>query len=265
MMIKKVDDIINTLSKESKPYQWVMQKFSDLEELKGLKLDLQTLELMGLKLALNKNNSLSLQTRNNLIKNEIFCIVDIESTGGIKSGEILEIGAVKLQNNKEISRFESLIKVEEIPEKITELTGINLEMVQNAPSLKKVLADFRLFLQDSVFVAHNVRFDYGFISKALNNCNFGILLNRRICSVEFAQTCIQSPKYNLSTLKELLGINNTHHRALSDALAATEIFKYCLSKLPFYIQTTEELIRFSKTAKIKQEETQTNLFDNVSC
>ncbi len=62
-----------------------------------------------------------------------------------KQGEILEIGAVKIQNSKEIGRFQSFVKVKEIPENITELTGITYEMVENAPSLTKVLSDFRLF------------------------------------------------------------------------------------------------------------------------
>ncbi|MBF3317635.1 3'-5' exoribonuclease, partial [Leptospira borgpetersenii serovar Hardjo-bovis] len=125
--------------------------------------------------------------------------------------------------------------------------------VKNAPSLAKVLNDFRLFLKDSIFVAHNVRFDYSFISKSLNECGFGILLNRRVCTIEFAQCCIESPRYKLDVLKEFLGIENTHHRALDDALAAAEIFKYCLGKLPYHIKTTEELINFIKTSRIKQK------------
>ena len=252
MSLQQIDKIISILSKESRPYEWVMAEFGKLEELSHLDLDLETLELMGLSFKIKQNNLLSLKTRTNQIKNEIFCIVDIESTAGIKSGQILEIGAVKIQNSKEIDRFESLIKVDEIPENITELTGISLNMVKNAPSLAKVLNDFRLFLKDSIFIAHNVRFDYNFISKALSENDFGILLNRRICTIEFAQCCIQSPRYKLDTLKELLGIQSTHHRALSDALAAVEIFKYCLGKLPHHIKTTEELIEFIKTSRLKK-------------
>lgn len=228
-----------------------MNEFAKIEELSYFDLDLETLELMGLGLLLNKDNLISLKTRTNNIKNETFCIVDIESTGGTKNGQILEIGAVKIKNSKELGRFNSFIKVEQIPQNITELTGITLQMVKDAPSLAKVLNDFRLFLKDSIFIAHNVRFDYTFISKALNECGFGILLNRRICTIEFAQCCIESPRYKLETLKEILNIQSTHHRALSDALAAAEIFKYCLSKLPYHIKTTEELIHFTKTARLK--------------
>ncbi|EDP1875413.1 3'-5' exonuclease [Campylobacter jejuni] len=251
MSLQQIDQIISILNKQSKPYDWVMQEFAKVEELKNFDLDLETFELLGLGLTLNKDNIFILKTRTTKIKDEIFCIVDIESTGGVSKGEILEVGAVKIQNSKEIGRFQSFVKVKEIPENITELTGITYEMVENAPSLTKVLSDFRLFLKDSIFVAHNVRFDYSFISKALNECGFGILLNRRICTIEFAQCCIESPKYKLEVLKEFLGVENTHHRALDDALAAAEIFKYCLGKLPYHIKTTEELINFTKTATHK--------------
>lgn len=145
MSLQQIDQIISILNKQSKPYDWVMQEFAKVEELKNFDLDLETFELLGLGLTLNKDNIFTLKTRTTKIKDEIFCIVDIESTGGVSKGEILEIGAVKIKNLQEIDRFSSLVQVKEIPENITELTGINLDMVKDAPSLTKVLNDFRLF------------------------------------------------------------------------------------------------------------------------
>lgn len=249
MSQQQIDDLIIKLSKENKPFPWVLKELEKIEELNHYDFDLYIFELLGLGVELNAQNCMCLKSKNTKIKDEIFCVVDIESTGGIKSGQILEIGAVKIQNCKEIDRFESFIKVESIPENITELTGISLDMVENAPSLKTVLSDFKLFLKDSIFVAHNVRFDYHFISKAMYENDFGVLLNRRLCTIDLAKKCIESPKYGLDTLKEFLCIESKHHRALSDALAASEILKYCLKKIPFYIKTTEELLHFSKQAK----------------
>ncbi len=131
MSLQQIDQIISILNKQSKPYDWVMQEFAKVEELKNFDLDLETFELLGLGLTLNKDNIFTLKTRTTKIKDEIFCIVDIESTGGVSKGEILEIGAVKIQNSKEIGRLN-----------ITELTGITYEMVENASSLAKVLSDF---------------------------------------------------------------------------------------------------------------------------
>ena len=119
-------------------------------------------------------------------------------------GEIIEIGAVKVQNGKEIARFESLVRASEVPENISELTGITSKMLANAPHLPAVLNEFRLFLGDSIFVAHNVGFDYGFISASLDKCGFGVLLNQRLCTINLSRRLIASPKYSLAALKELL-------------------------------------------------------------
>ncbi len=151
MSLQQIDQIISILNKQSKPYDWVMQEFAKVEELKNFDLDLETFELLGLGLTLNKDNIFTLKTRTTKIKDEIFCIVDIESTGGVSKGEILEIGAVKIQNSKEIGRFQSFVKAKEIPKNITELTGITYEMVENASSLAKVLSDFRLFFKRQYF------------------------------------------------------------------------------------------------------------------
>ncbi|MBF7069406.1 3'-5' exonuclease [Campylobacter volucris] len=251
MSQQQIDDLVNKLSKENKSFAWVVKELEKIEELSCYDFDIHTLELLGLGVNLNKNNEICLNTKSTKIKDEIFCIVDIESTGSIKNGKIIEIGAIKIQNFQEIDRFESFIKVDEIPENITELTGITTAMVQDSPSLKQVLSEFKLFLKDSIFVAHNVRFDYNFLSKVMQENGFGVLLNRKICTIDLAKKCIESPKYGLEALKEILNIQYPHHRALSDALAACEILKYCMGKIPFYIKTTEELLKFSKQAKNK--------------
>ena len=182
--------------------------------------------------------------------------MDIETTGGTTNGQIIEIGAIKMKNGAEIGRFESFIAASVVPENITELTGIKASDLVGAPNLLNVLERFKIFLGTSVFIAHNVNFDYGFISHSLNEIGLGILLNRKLCTIDLSRRTIASQKYGLGSLKELLGINNTHHRALNDAIAAAEIFKVCLTRLPFSIQTTEDLISFSKNApsvKLKPE------------
>ena len=101
---------------------------------------------------------------------------------------------------------------------------------------------------NAVFVAHNVRFDYDFISATLEKFGFGMLLNRRICTIELARRTIAAQKYGLQSLKDQLGIKNQHHRALSDALACRAIFETSIKRLPWHVQTSEDLITFSKTA-----------------
>lgn len=72
MSLQQIDQIISILNKQSKPYDWVMQEFAKVEELKNFDLDLETFELLGLGLTLNKDNIFILKTRTTKIKDEIF-------------------------------------------------------------------------------------------------------------------------------------------------------------------------------------------------
>lgn len=250
-MDKKTENFINLLTKSSLNHYDFLQKVAILDEIKDIieVSDLNSWRLLGLPIYKNELGKIFLQTRETDINEQIFCVTDIETTGGVKSGQIIEIGALKIKNGVEIDRFESFIYASNVPENITELTGIRTQDLVDAPSLSSIMEKFRLFLGEAVFVAHNVKFDYDFISKAMFECGFGMLLNRKICTIELARRTIVSQKYKLDTLKELLGINNTHHRALSDSISCAEILKECISRLPWEVQTVEDLINFSKTAK----------------
>ncbi|MSN96066.1 3'-5' exonuclease [Campylobacter sp. FMV-PI01] len=248
---KNLDYLINLLANKSINYYDFIKISNQILQITELfePKNLDMWKTLGLEILKLKNGKVTLKTANTKIQNEIFCVVDIETNGGINSGQIIEIGAIKCQNGVILDRFESFIKANEIPQSIQELTGITIENLEKAPTLKNVLEKFKIFLGSSVFVAHNVKFDYNFISKSLENLGYGMLLNRHICTIDLARKTIPSQKYGLEFLKELLYIQNTHHRALSDAISAFEIFKYCLNKIPPNIKTTENLIKFSKTAK----------------
>lgn len=227
-----------------------LQTASNIDEITELfdPRDFEMWRFLGLDIMKLDNGKITLRTRETDINDEIFCIVDIETSGGIRSGQIIQIGAIKVQNSKEIARFESYCKADFIPENITELTGISLADVANAPSVASVMEKFRTFLGTSVFVAHNVKFDYDYISNTMQNLGFGMLLNRRICTIDLSRRTIASIKYGLQSLKEQFGIQNEHHRALNDAISCAQILRIGMSRLPWHIQTTEDLILFSKTA-----------------
>ncbi len=248
MSLDKIDKILQDLSIEDKPYTWLMKELEEVEELCGLDFDEEMLKLLGFDLFLTPKNNFTLKSKHTKIKDEIFCVVDIESNSSFKrGGQIIEIGAYKIKNSKIIDSFHSLIKSSYLPQNIKELTGINEDLLKNAPSLASVLNEFRLFLSNCIFVAHNVSFDYNFISNSMQACGFGILCNQKLCTLELSKRIIDSQKYGLNSLKEVLHIKNKHHRALSDAKSAFEILKYCISKLPFYISSTQDLINFSKS------------------
>lgn len=249
-MTQKLENLINLLSKKNLGYYEFISKANEIDEINSL-IDPQDIDMwrvLGLDIVRNQANEIELSTRKRNIDDQIFCVIDIETSGGINSGQIIEIGALKIKDGAEIDRFDTLIYADFIPENISNLTGIKASDLKDAPSLASVLEKFRLFLGESVFVAHNVKFDYGFINASFEKFGLGTMLNRKICTIDLARRTIPSLKYGLGTLKELLGIDNVHHRAFSDAVAAAEIFKASIKNVPSSVRYTEELIEFSKTA-----------------
>jgi DNA polymerase-3 subunit epsilon len=181
-----------------------------------------------------------------------FCIVDIETNGSkIEKHQIIELAAVKVKDGKIIDRFESLVFTQEINPHITEITGIKAEDTKDAPPLAEVLKAFKIFLGNAVFVAHDVKFDYMFISKSMEKIGLEPLLNRSLCSLALAERTIVSYRYALSYLNDALKLNPNaqHHRAMSDVLTTYGLFLLSLQNLDENIKTVEDLIRFSKEAK----------------
>lgn len=250
-MPKDLENLINLLASKSINYHDFITKANRIKEINSL-IEVKSFTMwqtLGLPVVKLDNGKVTLKTREIGIDEAIFCVVDIETSGGIKDGQIIEIGALKFQNGKILDKFESFVKANFIPENISEITGITLNDLKDAPSLASVMEKFKIFLSDSVFVAHNAKFDYNFISITCKNLGLGPLLNRPLCTINLSRRTIPAVKYGLSSLKELLGINNTHHRALNDAISACEILKVCLERVPWNVQSVEDLIEFSKNAK----------------
>ena len=97
-----------------------------------------------------------------------FVIVDLETTGLSPSKHaITEIAAVRFDGENILEEFQTLVNPERhIPPFITKLTWISNDMVADAPTIREVLPDFMAFVGDDIFVAHNARFDHGFLHYA---------------------------------------------------------------------------------------------------
>lgn len=247
----------NRLSKSTQPLCHINYCLEQVECLQAYDLhDFSQLQLLGFPIIKTSENYATLKTALTPINEQIFCIVDIEaSANDIKHGQIIEIGAILVQNNKQIDKFESLIYADELPQNISELTGITLEQLKNAPSIRSVLEKFRLFIKDAIFVAHNVNFDYKFISDSLQYWGFGPLLNRKLCTIELAKKTIKAQKYGLENLKDELNLQTQNrHRAYWDAYMAMQVFEKSLQNLPEDVFTTEELIHFSRPNTKKQKQ-----------
>ena len=162
----------------------------------------------------------------------IYTVVDIETTGGSHGNRITEIAAVKTDGTQILDSYESLINPEVfIPKSITLLTGITNGMVEDAPRFEDIAHEFLEFIGDTVFIAHNVSFDYGIIKNHFED--LAITFNKRkLCTVRLSRGIIPGyPSYSLGKICGQLGIeNHSRHRAMGDTQATVELFHYLLTK-----------------------------------
>ena len=158
--------------------------------------------------------------------NRVYSVVDIETTGGLKGGNrITEIGIVKVQHGKVIDTWTSLVNPERhIPGFITSLTGISDSMVYNAPVFVNIVKPLLDKLAGSIFVAHNVNFDYGFIKKECEMAGHFFKMPKMCTVVESRKAFKGLKSYSLGNLSAHFNLNLTsHHRALADATATAEL------------------------------------------
>jgi DNA polymerase-3 subunit epsilon len=192
------------------------------------------------------------QTKFISIEDVEYCIVDIEANGSnLDKHQIIEIAAVKVKNGKIIDKYDSLVFTKEINPIITEITGIAASDTADAPELKTVMMEFKLFLGNAIFVAHDVKFDYNYISGSMQKIGLEPLLNRSLCSLALAERTIVSYKYSLAYLNRVFNFNPdaTHHRAMSDVMTTYGLFLESLKKCKESLNNVEDLIKFSKEGK----------------
>ena len=216
----------------------------------GLDLTLELWRAQGLNV-IKKQGYFYFDTKFTSMENAEFCIVDIETNGSkLDKHQIIEIAGVKVKNGLIIDSFESLVKCDIINEHITKITGISVDDTKDAPKLKDVLHNFYQFLGDAIFVAHDVKFDYKFISGSFEQVGLAPIFNRSLCSLALAERTVISYRYALSYLSEQFNLNPnaSHHRAMSDVLTTYELFKLSLKNCNENINNAEDLIKFSKEA-----------------
>lgn len=168
----------------------------------------------------NKGNSLVSFVDN-------YVVIDIETTGlDAAYDDIIELSAVRFDNNIETARFSSLVYPGwNIPSYITDLTGITNEMLKNAPTIATILPDFLNFLGDSILVGHNINFDINFIYDKAEKIGLE-LKNDYIDTLRFARKLLKELKnHRLVTVKEYFNVSSdSEHRALPDCLATQECY-----------------------------------------
>ena len=118
----------------------------------------------------------------------MYAIVDIETTGSYASANgITEISIHVYDGEKVVEQFETLINPQQpIPYFIQAMTGITDTMVSDAPHFEDVAEKIFSILQNNIFVAHNVSFDYSFVKHQLAQCGFQ-LHTKKLCTVRLAR------------------------------------------------------------------------------
>lgn len=182
------------------------------------------------------------------LRNTTFVIVDLETTGSRPGDDrITEIGAVKVRGGQMLGEFATLVDPgREIPPQIVRLTGISTAMVYDAPPIAQVLPAFLEFARGSVLVAHNARFDMGFLRAAALELGHPWAFGPALCTVKLARRVLtreEAPTVRLSALSTLFGTTATPcHRALDDARATVEVMHALFERIGnLGVQTHGEL------------------------
>jgi DNA polymerase-3 subunit epsilon len=182
-----------------------------------------------------------------------FCIVDLETTGGSPEQDaITEIGAVKVRMGELEGTLQTLVDPGvSVPAFVRLLTGITDDMLIDAPSIATVLPAFLEFARNTVLVAHNARFDVGFLNAACERLGYEPLEHRVVDTAGLARRVLAGEVANrkLETLaRHFRCPHKPTHRALSDALATTDVLHHLIERLAgFGVTTLEDLLAASFT------------------
>lgn len=163
----------------------------------------------------------------------MYSIIDIETTGGNQPGEKITEIAIYVHDGKQVIKsFHTLINPERnIPYNITRITGIDDRMVANAPKFYEVAKQIIELTDNTIFVAHNVHFDYNFVKREFKELGFEY--NRQfVCTVKLSRQLLPGHNsYSLGKICNDLNIRiDGRHRADGDALATVKLFEILLQK-----------------------------------
>ncbi|MGM0934267.1 MAG: exonuclease domain-containing protein [Bacteroidota bacterium] len=166
------------------------------------------------------------------MEDQLFAIIDVETTGGgINGNRLTEICIVLLRGSKVIDKFTSLINPDkEIPRHITALTGIDNDLVADAPKFYEIAKKVEEFTRDAIFVAHNVNFDYNVLRNEFKDLGFEYT-RKKLCTVRLSRKLIPGLfSYSLGKLCDSINIPiSNRHRAEGDTDATVILFQRLLS------------------------------------
>ena len=156
-----------------------------------------------------------------------YVCIDLETTGlDPKRDKIIEIGAVKVEQNTIVEEWETFVNPDrKLEERIVELTGICDGQLADAPQMEEVLTKLLSFIGDNILLGHSVLFDYSFVKKAA--VNERLTFERQgIDTLKIARKYLSElESRSLGYLCQYYGISHCAHRALADARATVSLYQ----------------------------------------
>ena len=185
------------------------------------------------------------QLLHSFVGGEVFTAFDTETTGlSSKYEKIIEIGAVKFDKNGIIDTYSVLINPEKvISSNITSITGITNQMVSDCKTFSEIAPSFLNFINETKLVAHNAKFDIGFVNAELEKTPYNNLRKSQcnaVDTVKVTQKVFPAlPCYKLQELAKHFNIKvDAAHRAYDDARVCMELFVLCMKKAASKIGTS---------------------------
>ena len=161
--------------------------------------------------------------------------VDIETTGvSYQRHRVIEVAAIRVENGVVIDTFSSLVDPESpLPPFITGLTGISDNDLAAAPSFYDIAEDIYTILEGAIFVAHNVRFDYGFLKREFSDTGRDFS-PKLMCTVRLSRALYPEARgHKLQNLIDRCGLKaESRHRAYDDALAMWQFIQHVQAHFP---------------------------------
>lgn len=164
-----------------------------------------------------------------------YAVVDVETTGTSPGdgARMTEIAVMQVSGGVLVDEFSTLVDpARPIPPWISRLTGITDEMVRDAPAFEEVAPRVRRMLEGRVFVAHNVGFDWRFVTEEMRRASSLLPVGPRLCTLRLARRALpELDRRGLDALAEHYGVEvEDRHRAAGDARATVTILNRLLEE-----------------------------------
>lgn len=164
-----------------------------------------------------------------------FAFLDVETTGldPSQGDRVCEIAVLKTVNGSVVGEFTTLVNPgRSIPQSAVSVHGITDMMVRRSPFFRDIAKDLLTAIKDSVIVAHNARFDLGFLHVELGNLRISLPQNNVIDTLGIARRYYTFPSNSLGQIAKYIGLPaESGHRALADVMTTRDVFQYFLTDL----------------------------------